>query len=210
MAEGKPGNPWSELNEHRVVEKMLGDANSEYWSTCREYVRYFIGGNFLNLPAQIKEEVVQETILSIYRGLSSFRGQCKFTTWVISVARSRAIDALRRQSEIEQWETGSEDAPDHAENETEPAPLPVSKTPEEIVLTNDQIHEVFAKIEEFLRKHGKAGRNRRILQLVLVEGYTQEEAAQILGVPAPVIGYVVRTARNYLRHELSFSSETNK
>ena len=210
MADGKPGNQWSELNENAVIDKMLQDANSEYWSICSEYVRYFIGRNFLNLPLQMKEEVVQETILSIYKSLAVFRRQCKLTTWIVSIARNRAIDVLRRLADIQQWEISPEEPREHPEDEAEPSTARVSKTPEEITLLYEQIQETLDAIEVFIQKHAKSRRNRQILQYVLLDGYSHEETAQILGVPAPVIGYVVRSARDYLRQALSGSPDKQK
>ena len=64
-------------------------------------------------------------------------------------------------------------------------------------------------IEEFLLLHTKPERNKQILQMVLIEGYSYEDTAQILGENAPVVGYIVRLARSYLRQQLSQSPETN-
>ena len=205
MAEGKPGNQWSELNDDAVIDEMLRDANSKYWSTCSEYVRYFIARNFFNLPQQMKEEVVQETILSICRSLATFRRQSKLTTWIVTIARNRAIDALRRQTEIQLWEISSEEPYEHPEDETEPSTARASKTPEEITLIEEEIQEALAAIGVFIQEHAKSQRNRQILQYVMLDGYSYEKTAQILGVPAPVIGYVVRSARGYLRQALSGS-----
>lgn len=210
MADGKPGNQWSELNDDAVIDEMLRDANSGYWSTCNDYVRYFIGRTFLNLSPQMKEEAVQETILSIYKSLSAFQRRSKLTTWVVSIARNRAIDALRRQAEIQQWEISPEEPREHPEDEAEPSTARAPKTPEEITLIDERIQETLAAIEAFIQKHAKSRRNRRILQHVLLDGYSHEETAQILGVPAPVIGYVVRSARDYLRQEPSRPCDVNK
>lgn len=210
MAEGKPGNQWSELNDDAVIDEMLQDAGSEYWSLCSEYVRYFIGKKFPNLFRQLKDEVVQETVLSIYKSLSAFRRESKFTTWVASIAYNRAIDALRRQADIQQWEIGSEDPLEHPEDEAELSDARVSKTPEEIALLSEKIQETLAAIEAFIQQHAKSRRNRQILQHVLLDGYSHEETARMLRVPAPVIGYVVRSAREYLRRELSRPLDMNK
>jgi RNA polymerase sigma-70 factor (ECF subfamily) len=43
------------------------------------------------------EDVEQEVLLSLYRGLANFRFQSSFRTYLLSVTRHRALDALRRQ-----------------------------------------------------------------------------------------------------------------
>ncbi len=45
------------------------------------------------------EEVAQEVLLGISSSLSAFGGEARFTTWVHSIARHRAIDHLRRRRE---------------------------------------------------------------------------------------------------------------
>lgn len=43
------------------------------------------------------EDLSQEVFLKIFRGLSSFRGESSFSTYIYRVAANTAIDALRRR-----------------------------------------------------------------------------------------------------------------
>ena len=43
------------------------------------------------------EDLVQEVFLTVYRKLATFRGDCRFSTWLYRLARNRAIDARRRR-----------------------------------------------------------------------------------------------------------------
>ena len=43
------------------------------------------------------EDVEQEVLLALYRGLGNFRFQSSFRTYLLSMARYRALDALRRR-----------------------------------------------------------------------------------------------------------------
>jgi RNA polymerase sigma-70 factor (ECF subfamily) len=43
------------------------------------------------------EDTEQEVLLALYRGLANFRFQSTFRTYLLSVTRNRALDALRRQ-----------------------------------------------------------------------------------------------------------------
>lgn len=206
MTEGKPRNRWSELNDMVVIQAMLTNRDSEHWDTCSKFIRYYIDKQFSNLPPHLKDEAVQETLLSAHRGLSTFRYQSKFTTWLAAIARNRAIDALRQQADIMYWETHPNDPPESLED-SEGSATNMPRTPEEIALTRERIRETFAAIEVFIRMHVKSGRNRQILHMVLLEGYSHEEVAQTLGISAAVVGYVVRSARDYLRHWLSDTHE---
>jgi RNA polymerase sigma-70 factor (ECF subfamily) len=41
------------------------------------------------------EEIVQDTLILLHRGLASFRGEAKFSTWLYSVTRNAALMHLR-------------------------------------------------------------------------------------------------------------------
>ncbi len=210
MTERKPHNQWSELNNMAVIEAMLMNNESEHWGKCREFIRYFIEKQFSSLLPHLKDEVVQETMLSVHKGLSTFRSKSKCTTWLASIARNRAIDALRRQTNITQWEIHPDGLLENHEDVPVSSTTNPPRTPEEIALTHERMQETFAAIEVFLQMHANYERNRQILQMILLDGYGYEETAQTLGVPAPIVGYVARAARNYLRQELFYKPESNE
>lgn len=41
------------------------------------------------------EDLLQEIFITVYRKLDTFRGDCKFSTWLYRIARNRAIDTRR-------------------------------------------------------------------------------------------------------------------
>lgn len=207
MAEGKSRNQWFELDDTLVIEAMLSNNGSEHWERCREFVRNYIEKQFSNLASPLREEAVQATMLSVHKSLATFRYQSKFITWLSSIAYHRAIDLLRRQASIGQWEVHSDNPSESHEDNAGISTANIPRTPEEIVLTNELIQETLVEIEMFLQMHAKSERNRQILQMALYDGYSQEETARILGIPTPVVGYVVRSARDYLRKMLLNPSE---
>lgn len=44
------------------------------------------------------EDAVQETFIKIYRNLHNFRGDSKFSTWVLSIARNEGLGLLRKRA----------------------------------------------------------------------------------------------------------------
>ena len=44
------------------------------------------------------EDVAQETFIKIYRNLQSFRGEAKFSTWALSIARNEGLAWLRKRA----------------------------------------------------------------------------------------------------------------
>jgi RNA polymerase sigma-70 factor (ECF subfamily) len=47
------------------------------------------------------EEIVQDTLLLVHRGLASFRGEAKFSTWLYSVTRNAALMHLRHWRKLD-------------------------------------------------------------------------------------------------------------
>lgn len=44
------------------------------------------------------DDVVQEVFVKVYRGLSKFRGESKFSTWIYRIARNEAINAVKKRT----------------------------------------------------------------------------------------------------------------
>jgi len=44
------------------------------------------------------EDAAQETFIKVYRNLHTFRGDAKFSTWVLSIARNEGLGVLRKRS----------------------------------------------------------------------------------------------------------------
>jgi RNA polymerase sigma factor (sigma-70 family) len=203
MEEDKAHRPWSELNEVSVLAALCADSNSEYWITCYEFVRFLLGKHYPQFQPQVKEEIVQDILLLVHKNLATFRGQSQFKTWLTSITRNRAIDILRQPKNARQLEVSMDELPDiHMDVCTHSFPV-APKNPEALLLIQEHLHEVKLALEEFISMHRKMSRNRQILQRVLYDGYSQEEVAQTLGIPAPVVGHVVRSARDYIRQKLS-------
>ena len=55
----------------------------------------------LTRDRQLAEDVTQEAFLRAFRFLTGFRGDRKFGSWLFSIVRNCAMDALRRQRRME-------------------------------------------------------------------------------------------------------------
>ena len=194
---------WPGLDDKLVVAEMLRNPESDYWIGCNNFINKLIGKLCPHLPYDLREDATQETMASVHNGLAGFRFNSKFTTWLTSIARHRVIDVERKYSAIDLQEVPAMDMPGEREEGLGTFPVNISKTPEEEFLSRENIKEVIAEIEVFIKKHAKTERNRQILQMVLLEDYNCEETARILGINAPVVSHVVRSARGHLREWMS-------
>jgi RNA polymerase sigma-70 factor (ECF subfamily) len=49
--------------------------------------------------AAVAEEIVSEVFLEVWRHAATFQAKCQATTWLLTIARHKAISALRRRCE---------------------------------------------------------------------------------------------------------------
>jgi RNA polymerase sigma-70 factor (ECF subfamily) len=82
---------------HLIAETLKGSETAfrrlveRYHSIIHSVVRGVLGDR------DDVEDVVQEALIKMYRGLPRFRGDAKFSTWVYRIARNEAIDAVSRR-----------------------------------------------------------------------------------------------------------------
>ena len=66
----------------------------------------------LSEDAALADDLAQETFLRAYRGLSQYRGDASFLTWILGIAHNQHRNARRRRKEVD-WEEA--DAPEPSE-----------------------------------------------------------------------------------------------
>ncbi len=124
------------------------------------------------------EDVAQDVCITLATKLSRFRGESRFSTWVVSIAINRCRDVMRRrQSSAKLAEAyvalrESEDA-DLADNERR----------------SSWLSEALQSLEPNLRE---------TVLLVLGEDLSHREAAKILGVAESTVSWRMHMARKVL------------
>jgi RNA polymerase sigma-70 factor, ECF subfamily len=147
----------------------------------------------VNDPLQA-EDLLQETFLNVYRGLSGFTGAASFSTWLFRIATNSALMYLRR----ERPETVEYDDKISMESQDSIAPSPeLVATPLERLLSM----EGKAKIEEAIDQLPVIYRS--VIVLRDVEGFSLEEVSTILGASVPAIKSRLHRARNIVRGTLT-------
>ncbi|MCC6801081.1 MAG: sigma-70 family RNA polymerase sigma factor [Anaerolineae bacterium] len=112
--------------------------------------------------AHLAEEVLQDVMLVVWRGAAQFRGESAVTTWLLAIARRRAITARQRRAPVEQAldeQTASEDT-----------------GPVETLARRSEQSEVRAALRAL------PGDQRETLELIFYHGLTGPQAAEVLGV----------------------------
>src|SRR2546425_2779692 len=192
---------WPGSDDRAVVYDMLDNADSPHWAACREYVNRCVTKLVFKWrcsPA-LREDVVQDSMLSVMKSLCDFQFQCRLTTWLMMIVDRRMADVMRSEKRRLAKEADSLDTTNlYGERDNE-RDVPSIHTVEEECLVREELRCVTAYLQEYLAYHSKPERNKQLLNLVLFRGFSVSEAAALLGVPSPTASYIVRNARRYVR-----------
>ena len=133
----------------------------------------------------LAEEIVQDTMLAIWRGAGSFRGESSVRSWVIAIARRQTRDRLRgRRLRVV----------DDAFLADQPSSGP---GPEVMALDRAELAEVTGAIRELAPPH------REVLGLVFGSGLSLPEVAGVLEIPVGTVKSRLAAARTALSRILS-------
>jgi len=134
---------------------------------------------------QAMDDVLQEVYVKAYRGLMAFRGEAAVGTWLHRIAYTTCIDHLRRSREAD----------------------PVTAETLERVAAPDAPQDDLAQRQQLSAALAALPPEQRVaVLLVLREGYSYTDAAQIMDVPRGTVASRVATARTTLMEALAPAS----
>ena len=127
------------------------------------------------------EDLISEVFLDVWRQASRFEARSQVSTWLLAIARFKALSALRKRPEEELDEEKAAAIEDPADD------------PEVAVQKKDK--------SEILRKclEGLSPDHREIIDLVYYHEKSVEEVAEIVGIPEAT----VKTRMFYARKKLA-------
>lgn len=143
------------------------------------------------------EEVVQDTFLSLFRALGTFRGHSTVASWIYRIAANSALMHLRRGRR--KALVSIEDRPsawhDDGKRWITP-PGEWSRTPDEKLLSR----ELGTRLEQAI---GRLPEQYRVVLILRdVEGLESDEVADALGLTLPTVKSRLHRARLFVRGEL--------
>lgn len=141
------------------------------------------------------EDAAQEAFIKIYRNLHSFRGEAKFSTWALSIARNEGLAWLRKKSS--RPEEPIEPVLDESGGDFTPALLTDwREVPAEALERKelrDCLRHAILKLPPIYRD---------VVQLRDVEELDVQEAANVLGITPGSVKVRLHRARIMLQKEL--------
>ncbi|VAX18312.1 RNA polymerase sigma-70 factor [hydrothermal vent metagenome] len=141
------------------------------------------------------EDILQETFLQVYKSLDSFRGEAAFSTWLIKIATNNCLMRIRKKKKVD------------IVSIDKPIEIDGSQLPREIVdwsknpfsqVSNDEIRAVLDQAIS-----GLPDDKRVILVLKDVEGFSNIEISQMLGISVAAVKSRLHRARLYVRDIIS-------
>lgn len=140
----------------------------------------------------VAEEILQDTLLAVWRGAGGFAGRSRARTWLYGVARRQAHNRLRV---VRPGETALDELAE---------PVAVEPGPEELALASLQRERVLAAVARLSLPH------REVVVLTFVAGLAQAEIAEVVGVPVGTVKSRLHHARAALLRSLTEREETRQ
>ena len=152
------------------------------------------------------KEILQDTFLSVWRKLDTFKGDSLFSSWVYRVAANTALMRLRSQRRHPQIST--EDLPPGFLDDYRGAqaggfghlPSPGenwAKRPDEQLQSDELRRHIQAAVDELPELY------RTVFLVRDVEGLSTEETAEVLGISVPTVKTRLHRARIALREAIA-------
>lgn len=145
------------------------------------------------------QDVTQETFLSVVEHLADFRGEARFSTWLLRIATHAALKVLRKRRGLETVSLEAATDPP-ASGEAIPHPEYIAdwrETPERLVHQHETRQLVDRALGELDEKH------RLVFLLRDVQGLSVKETAAALGLSEANVKVRLLRARLQLRETLT-------
>lgn len=140
----------------------------------------------------LAEELLQDTLVAVWRSAQNFEGRSSVRTWLIGIARRQAHNTLRQRG-----------LPLAGLSELDETPA-TDFEPEDLMLASvarDQLGEAFKQLIPI---------HREVLALIFVEQLSYQETAQVLGVPLGTVKSRLNHAKRALRALLRAAEEAQE
>lgn len=129
------------------------------------------------------EEILQDTLLAVWRDADAFRGRSRLRTWLLGIARRQAHNTLRRGGRLGPI-AGEEAFPSLAAADPDPADVAIARA------TAQEIDAALARL---------APLHREALVLAFVHDLSYQEMALVLDVPLDTVKSRLSNAKRALR-----------
>lgn len=151
---------------------------SEFEALFKEYYAFVFRLAFTLVGSSSEaEDITQEVFIAVLRSLARFKGEAKISTWIYRITMRIAGRYIGKRKQTSEMNNEDNDP-------------------------SEQCSSVGLSISDFNRALEKLTLPQRtLLSLIVIEGLSHKEVAEILGIPAGTVGSRLHRARQELsRH----------
>ena len=182
-------------DDRRLIAECLGGRREAFGELVSRYQsRLYNAALRLADTPEDTADVVQDTFLSAFQSLRSFKGDAEFFTWLYRIAFNNAISLKRKKKPTLSLDAGSDGE--------------ANREAREVADRSDYVKTGAAleRTEEVALLHAALARlsseHRDVLVMKDIDGLKYEEIAEVLGVPIGTIRSRLHRARLELRELL--------
>ena len=196
-------------DEKALIARVVAGEGEVFHELIRPYERLVYVTIFAILKNETEaEDGAQEAMISAFRNLKSFRGEAKFSTWLVTIAMNEARKRLRKAK------TAAEDSLDEPRDDGEGDFTPEVLTDwREIPLAALERKELREKLQEAVATLPQ--KYQEVFVLRDIEELNQEETAAALRINVTLVKVRLHRARMmlqqvlapYLRSEVPFRGQ---
>jgi RNA polymerase sigma-70 factor, ECF subfamily len=183
--------------EKELIARIIAGETNLFHDLIRPYERMV----YLSILTMVRnqqeaEDGAQEVMINAFRHLKSFRGDAKFSTWLVTIAMNEARQRLRKAkaAQLESLDEGKEDR----EGDFTPAVLTDWREIPSEALEKKEIRQKLREAVEQLPPL-----YREVLVLRDLEELNQEETASALGIKVTLVKVRLHRARMMLQKMLA-------
>jgi RNA polymerase sigma-70 factor (ECF subfamily) len=168
-------------SDAKLIEEIaVGNQAAMRTPYARHHLRVYHFIVRLGSDTDRAEDIVSEVFLTVWRQAGSFENRSQVSTWILSIARFKALTALGRRRETQLDEASTEMVAD------------ASDTPEQTVLHTDRTAQLRKCIAQLSSDH------REVIDLVYYHDKSVEEVAKVLHLPKNTVKTRMYYARRHL------------
>jgi RNA polymerase sigma factor (sigma-70 family) len=175
------------FDPNRLIAAVARSGDREAFSALFDHFAPRVKGLLMRggTPAELAEEVAQETMLTVWRKAALFDpSKASASTWIATIARNLRIDIARREtrSRLSQvYEILDEESPDQPDATLSGAERDARVRDAMKLLSPDQY---------------------RVVELAFLEGFSHQDVANRLSIPLGTVKSRLRLALSHLRGRL--------
>jgi len=183
--------------EKELIARVLGGETDLFHELIRPYERMV----YLSIFAMLRNETdaedgAQEVMINAFRHLKSFRGDAKFSTWLVTIAMNEARQRLRKAKAAPQ-ESLDEEKEDREGDFTPAVLTDWREIPSEALEKKEIREKLRAAVEELPPLY------KEVLVLRDLEELNQEETASALGINITLVKVRLHRARMMLQKKMA-------